>query len=68
MEHDVFLDRAGWANRPRLTCLLCNATLVKQPYMTTGVWIAKLWEFYGAHSDDSLSRYILALEEASRGA
>lgn len=34
-EHKIVYDSAGWGNHPRLTCLPCRDTLVRQPYMTS---------------------------------
>lgn len=57
-EHDVFIDRAGWGNYPRLTCLVCNETIVKQPYMTVRQWIEKAKEFGEKHSCSSVENYL----------
>lgn len=49
MDHDIFADRAGWGNYPRLTCLVCNETVLKKPYMTAEQWERVASDFKKKH-------------------
>lgn len=52
MTHDVRWDRAGFGERPRLTCYSegCGgATLVAQPYMDLGRWNDLVAMFMATH-------------------
>jgi hypothetical protein len=54
-EHDVRHDRAGWVERPRLTCYSKDCpvkwgdTLVAQPWMSQGEWDLVVSDFMTKH-------------------
>lgn len=52
MTHDVLFDRAGWGEHPRYTCLTCDITLLKKPYMTPVVWNTLVERFKREHSQE----------------
>lgn len=56
-QHEVEVDRAGFANRSRLTCHTCGETLVRQPYMTYEIWITHIEQFEQAHPSEVISNY-----------
>jgi hypothetical protein len=57
-DHQIELDGAGFASRPRLTCCTCKEALVNQPYMNRRVWLEKVTAFMDDHPSSVLAKYL----------
>lgn len=62
VQHDVYVDRAGWGGHLRYTCRGCSpggvsATCLRQPYMNTAQWEVALAEFKKNHPFVEAKRY-----------
>lgn len=49
--HELVFDTAGFNPRPRITCTICNKTLVAQPWMNQGKWDELSEKFLAEHSE-----------------
>lgn len=49
----VVKDTAGWTGHPRLTCVACEDTIVRQPWMTSPYWENKVKEFKDKHKNEA---------------
>lgn len=57
-KHEILIDRAGFSMFPRICCLSCDETIIKQPYMRMADWLKAVQEFYNKHSDRELEEYL----------
>lgn len=49
--HELVFDTGGFNPRPRITCTICNKTLVAQPWMNQGKWDELSEKFLAEHSE-----------------
>lgn len=62
--HDILIDRAGWGNHPRLTCLFCDVTLLKSPWQSLRQWLAEVEAFAKTHPCKAVEEYEAATRRA----